>query len=70
MSNIGIQRFRAETKTGHTVSFFFNPENNLVVVDLIHKNELGGVELLRTTLDTKRMLSHCRNKGKHANPTN
>jgi hypothetical protein len=37
-----------------------------VVMDLIHKNGLGGNELLRKTIDSKRMLSHCR--GKHVNP--
>src|SRR5512136_1475597 len=53
-----IQRHSITTKAGNTLSVFYNPENNLLVVDLIHKNELGGNELVRITLDEKRMLKH------------
>lgn len=59
-----IDRFRSETKEGHILDFFFNVTSGLVVVDLIHKNELGGNELLRKTLDTKAMLAHCKSKAK------
>jgi hypothetical protein len=48
------------TKAGHTISLFYNPDNDLVVVDLIHKNEKGGNELYRKTLDEKKMLAHCK----------
>lgn len=47
-----------ETKAGNTLSFFYNPENNLLVIDLIAKNENGGNELLRKTLDEKKLLGH------------
>ena len=59
-ASLPIQEFRAETNEGHTVNFFFNPENQLIVVDLIHKNELGGHELMRRKIDQKTMLAHCR----------
>ena len=51
-----IVRFHATTKAGHTLEFFYNPANDLVVVDLIHKNEKGGRELYRMTLDETRLL--------------
>lgn len=56
--NDNIQRHNITTKAGNTISVFYNPDNNLLVVDLIHQNELGGNELVRVTLDEKRMLKH------------
>ena len=47
------------TPEGHSLSFFYNPENGLVVVDLCDKNERGGIELLRKTLTPSTMLAHC-----------
>jgi len=55
-----IQRHNMTTKAGNTLSFFYNPENDLVVVDLIHKSERGGKELLRQTLKEKELLAHCK----------
>jgi len=54
-----IKRFNVTTKAGNTLSFFYNPENDLVVVDLTHKNERGGNEILRQTLDEKKLVGHC-----------
>lgn len=54
----GIQRCSITTKLGNTLSFFYNPENNLVVVDLVAANEKGGNELVRTTLDENLLLKH------------
>lgn len=51
-----IKRFQCETAAGNQISFFYNPENNLVVVDV--SNETGGNEILRKTLDEKKLLSH------------
>jgi len=45
------------TAQGNTLSFFYNPDNNLVVVDLVRKDEKGGNELLRQTLDEKNLLT-------------
>lgn len=53
-----IQRHNMTTKKGHTLSFFYNPENDLLVVDLIHKSECGGTELLRRTLNENKILKH------------
>lgn len=55
-----IQMHNITTKAGNTLSFFYNPENDLLVVDLIHKNEKSGNELVRMTLDEKKMLTHCK----------
>ena len=49
------------TKAGNTLQLFYNPENDLVVIDLIHKNEKGGTELLRKTLNEKTLLAHVKN---------
>lgn len=53
-----IQRHNMTTKSGNTLSVFYNPENNLLVVDLIHKNDEGGNELVRMTLSEKKLLAH------------
>lgn len=54
-----IARFNVTTKAGNTLSFFYNPENNLVVLDLVHKSECGGNEIFRQTLDEKKLLGFC-----------
>lgn len=46
------------TSKGNTLQFFYNPANDLVVVDLIDKNERGGNEILRKTLDETVLLGH------------
>ncbi len=53
-----IQRHHMTTKNGNTHSFFYNPENDLLCVDLIAANEKGGNELVRQTLDEKHLLKH------------
>lgn len=42
-----ILRAGALLKDGRRVEFFLNRETNLVVVDVIDKNDKGGVEILR-----------------------
>lgn len=54
-----IKTFRITTKAGNTLEFFYNPENDLVVVDLTHKNMRGGKELLRKTLNEKKLIGFC-----------
>ncbi|MBE3145399.1 MAG: hypothetical protein IMZ61_15980 [Planctomycetes bacterium] len=54
-----IKRFNVPTRAGHTLSFFYNPDNDLVVVDLTHKNGRGGNEILRKTLDEKAIVGFC-----------
>lgn len=56
--NSQIERFEVTTKGGNTLSFFYNPDNSLVVVGLVHANGGGGNELLRKTLNEKKMLKH------------
>ena len=46
------------TKAGNTLQFFYNPDNDLVVVDLIHKDEMVGNELFRKTLNEEDLLTH------------
>lgn len=55
-----IHRHTVTTKAGNTLSFFYNPDNDLLVVDIIHKNEKGGNELIRKTLDERSLLKHCK----------
>jgi len=52
-----IKQFECETKEGNRLSFFYNPENNLIVIDLIAKNEEGGNEIFRKTIDETSLLS-------------
>lgn len=53
-----ITRFNVTTKGGNTLQFSYNPENSLVVLDLIHKSQRGGVEFVRQTINEKKMLKH------------
>lgn len=55
-----IKRFQVTTKAGNFLSFFYNPDNDLVVVDLTHKNERGGREILRKTLDEEKLVGFCK----------
>ena len=48
------------TPSGNVIQMFYNPVNNLLVVDIIAKNEKGGHELLRLTLDEKKLLAHAK----------
>ena len=53
-----IQNVQIVTKKGNTLNLFYNPENNLVVLDLVAENEQGGNELLRQTLNETKLLKH------------
>jgi len=53
-----MKTFTIKTKAGNTLQFFYNPENDLVVVDIIHKNEKCGNEILRQKLNEKKLLAH------------
>jgi len=55
-----ITRANVTTKAGNSLQFFYNPENSLVVVDIVAANEKGGSELLRQTLNEKKLLSHAK----------
>lgn len=59
-----IERHMVTTKAGNTLSFFYNPGNDLLVVDIIHKNGKGGNEIVRHTLDEEALLGHCTRKRK------
>ena len=60
--NNNIVRFDCTTRAGNTLQFFYNPENDLLVVDLVHKNESGGAEMVRRTIDERALLAHCEPK--------
>jgi hypothetical protein len=49
-----------ETATGNTLQLFYNSENNLIVLDLISKDESGGYEIVRQKLDEVKLLNHCK----------
>lgn len=53
---VGIHQNYVKTKGGNTLSFFYNPDNDLLVVDLVAKSERGGNEIVRMTLDEKKLL--------------
>lgn len=58
--NDEIQRISLVTKNGNIIQVFYNPNNNLLVLDLFDKNDNGGNELLRLFLDEKKLLKHCK----------
>lgn len=43
---------------GHILTMFYNHESKLLVVDVVHKSENGGGEVMRRTLNFKRLLKH------------
>lgn len=59
--------FRASTTTpnGNTLAFFYNPNNNLLVVDVVSADESGGYELVRRTINEKPLLAHLKNPQKY-----
>ena len=46
-----IFRKNIRLRDGNTLSIFFNPENNLLVVDKVRKDETGGNEFVRVDVD-------------------
>ena len=55
-----ITRLNVTTKGGNTLQLFYNPQNSLVVVDIVAANEKGGNEILRQTLNEKKLLAHAK----------
>lgn len=53
-----IVRYQFETKSKNVIQVFFNRETSLLVVDLVAKNDKGGNEIVRMTLDEKKLLAH------------
>lgn len=54
----GIQRVVIKTRWGNTLEVFYNPESNLLVVDLVAGGQHGGNELVRQTLNERALLAH------------
>jgi len=46
------------TPSGNEIQFFYNPENSLICIDLIHSSGNGGNEIFRKTIDEKALLIH------------
>lgn len=57
------QQHYITTKRGNSLVVFYNSETSLLVVDLVHKSEKGGCEIVRMTLDEKKLLQHATSKG-------
>ena len=57
--NTSIWRETTETRDGNTLSVFFNKSINLLIVDVVHRNEFGGNEVVRIKLDEHKLLLHC-----------
>ena len=55
---MSIQTLTMTTKNGNILSFFYNSDNDLLTVDLIHKSGKAGSELVRKTLDEAKSLAH------------
>lgn len=48
-----------KTLEGHTLCVFYNAETRLLVVDVVDRDEAGGNEIVRRTLDFDALLGHC-----------
>lgn len=59
-----IKRARWILGAGNSLEFFYNPENKVLVVDIIDKDEKGGNELLRCVLDEDSLLQHLKEEPK------
>ena len=53
---MGIQRKQIVTPRNNVIQVFYNPTNDLLVVDLC--NDLGGNEVLRMQLNEEALLEH------------
>jgi len=53
---MAIQRVNITTKLWNTLAIFYNPDNDLLTIDIVDKSELGGNEIVRMTLDEKALL--------------
>lgn len=47
------------TRDGNTLQVFYNADTGLFVVDLVHRTEPAGNEIVRMTLDESALLAHC-----------
>jgi hypothetical protein len=56
--NDKISTVNFTTKGGHTLQVFFNADTNLLVVDVVHKSEAGGNEVVRMKLNESKLLGH------------
>jgi hypothetical protein len=50
LPKLNILHAGAKLRDGRSVQFFLNLDSGLVVVDVIDKNQKGGVEIVRKTL--------------------
>lgn len=55
-----IVHHHISTRPGHIISVFFNRDTDLLVVDVVHKKEKGGNQIVRRKLDYKALLPHCK----------
>lgn len=53
---LGIQRTQIVTARDNVIQIFYNPSNDLLVVDLC--NDHGGNEILRMQLNEEALLEH------------
>jgi hypothetical protein len=51
-----IKQFTCRTREGNTLVFFYNPENDLIVIDLVDKSENGGNEIYRRMINESELL--------------
>jgi hypothetical protein len=52
-----LHRHHITLKSGHGLSFFFNETTGLLVVDVNHRNERGGNEIIRRTIDPDKLVA-------------
>jgi len=51
-----VYREVVTTKEGNSLYVYFNPVNNVLMVDIVNKSKSKGKELVRMTVDENNML--------------
>lgn len=51
-----VYRVVVTTKEGNSLYVYFNPVNNVLMVDIVNKSKSKGKELVRMTVDENNML--------------
>lgn len=60
-----VEEVRIKTRPeGHIINVFYNHDSKLLVIDVVHKGEKGGNEIMRKTLDFTKLLGHAKRGGR------
>lgn len=59
-----IEEVRIKTRPeGHIINVFYNHDSRLLVVDVVHKGQSVGNEIMRKTLSFASLFKHLKGRG-------